>query len=102
MPGVTYLACDPVKRLDSEREAATIHSVNQERSAGARAAPGPGRSGRWSRGASRTASAQTPRAGPASSRGALVLPPFGEESGVTPEHLTKHFHRHPTTVRRAS
>lgn len=47
MPGVTYLACDPVKRLDSEREAATIHSVNQERSAGARAAPGPGRSGRW-------------------------------------------------------
>lgn len=48
MPGVTYLACDPVKRLDSEREAATIHSVNQERSAGARAAPGPGRSGRWS------------------------------------------------------
>lgn len=49
MPGVTYLACDPVKRLDSEREAATIHSVNQERSAGARAAPGPGRSGRWSK-----------------------------------------------------
>lgn len=47
MPGVTYLACDPVKRLDSEREAATIHSVNQERSAGARAAPGPGHSGRW-------------------------------------------------------
>lgn len=47
MPGVTYLACDPVKRLDSEREAATIHSVNQERSAGARAAPGRGRSGRW-------------------------------------------------------
>lgn len=43
MPGVTYLACDPVKRLDSEREAATIHSVNQERSVGARArhqAPG--------------------------------------------------------------
>lgn len=27
MPGVTYLACDPVKRLDSEREAATIHSI---------------------------------------------------------------------------
>lgn len=46
MPGVTYLACDPVKRLDSEREAATIHSVNQERSAGARAAPGPGRTQR--------------------------------------------------------
>lgn len=99
MPGVTYLACGPVKRLDSEREAATIYSVNQERSAGARAAPGPGRRGRWSE---LKASAQTPRAGPASSRGALVLPPFGEESGVTPEHLTKHFHRHPTTVRRAS